>query len=296
MIEQQHESDEEDDFEGYFLQPVNGYNIAEKLKSANQEWFSLPRPPSPVSSSVRVSFRPVLEDYEPDYFSPEDEEEVEVECEEEEEEEIESIVPENATSEDEEEIEEHESPVPPEIEEICEDLEDIEIEEEKPPESPPSTPQVIPTKVDLPRQASEAPSEPCTGVATVIVRKVSVCPKKRQKPSPRKISPTRRKYRECCDRRDRSDERLPRYNGLRSVYGLSREQLERRQARLEREKKRQVDTINSLLDAQFRRNEANEEAFTQWLRKKMQQTHNNTIHRNMYDYNKPTTRRRKKTS
>ncbi|XP_055690477.1 MAP7 domain-containing protein 1 [Lutzomyia longipalpis] len=309
MIEQ-HEDTDEDDFEGYFLQPVNGYNIAEKVKSANQEWLSLPRPPSPLSSAVRVSFRPVLEDYEPDYFSHDgEEEEVEVECEEEE---IESIVPEHASSE---EDEEHESPVPPEIEEICDDLGDIELEpiEEiavkvqpkapEPPPPPPPLPQPPPEKPPtpkrkierLPRQFSEAPSEPCTGVATVIVRKLSDSPKKRQKSSPKQVSPTRRKYRECCDRRDRSEDRLPRYNGLRSVYGLSREQLETRQMRLEREKRRQVERLNSTLDEQFRRNEANEEAFSQWLRKKMHQTHSSTKHRNMFDY-KPPLRRKKKPS
>lgn len=286
---------------------MNGYNIAEKVKSANQEWLSLPRPPSPLSSAVRVTFRPVLEDYEPDYFSQEDEEgdeEVEVECEEEE---IESIVPEHASSED----EDRESPIVPEIEEICDDLGEFELEsvEEIPLEIPPKpvkvpepppvvqekppTPQAKPPK--LPRQVSEAPSEPCSGVATVIVRKISDSPKKRQKASPRRVSPTRRKYRECCDRRDRSEERLPRYNGLHSVYGLSREQLERRQMRLEHQKRRQMDTINTLLEARFRRNEANEEAFTQWLRKKMHQTHSSTKHRNMFDY-KPPTRRKKKQS
>ncbi|XP_059614650.1 uncharacterized protein LOC132260504 [Phlebotomus argentipes] len=293
MIEQHEDSDEEDDFEGYFLQPVNGYNIAEKVKSANQEWLSLPRPPSPLSSAVRVSFRPVLEDYEPDYFS-QDDEEVEVECEEEE---IESIIPEHASSED----EERESPVAPEIEEICDDLGDIELESAE--EIPVEVPQEVqdePVVTEmpqsrLPRQISEAPSEPCTGVATVIVRKIHEAPKKRQKVSPRRVSPTRRKYRECCDRRDPSEERLPRYNGLRSVYGLSREQLERRQQRLERQKKRQVDAINSLLEAQFRRHEANEEAFSQWLRKKMHQTQASTKHRNLFDY-KPPARRKKKPS
>jgi hypothetical protein len=49
------------------LQPAQSYDIAEKIKLANQELDETPLPTTPINRVVR--FRSVLEDYEPEYPS-----------------------------------------------------------------------------------------------------------------------------------------------------------------------------------------------------------------------------------
>uniref|UniRef100_A0A336LTB7 CSON015261 protein n=1 Tax=Culicoides sonorensis TaxID=179676 RepID=A0A336LTB7_CULSO len=60
-------SDEDDDHEHYFLQPVKGYNIVEKIKLANEQLYEFEIPYKRHKS--KVSFRENLVDFEPDCSS-----------------------------------------------------------------------------------------------------------------------------------------------------------------------------------------------------------------------------------
>lgn len=86
------------------------------------------------------------------------------------------------------------------------------------------------------------------------------------------------------------NDRLPRYCGYISQYGLSKEQLEMRERRRERLRNRQSDKTAKQLQEETVKSEVNEEAFARWLQNKMRTSRNMT--KNMYDY-RPTKQTKK---
>lgn len=89
-------------------------------------------------------------------------------------------------------------------------------------------------------------------------------------------------FKPCCEHKHLETQRLPRYCGYLSQYGLSKEQLERRDARRERHHHRRCKRIERQEQEELLKSLINEEAFASWLRLKMRTNHNNGT-RNMYD-------------
>lgn len=97
-------------------------------------------------------------------------------------------------------------------------------------------------------------------------------------------------FKPCCEYKYLENDRLPRYCGYISQYGLSKEQLELREKRKERFKERQSDKTAKQLQEETMKSEVNEEAFARWLQNKMRNSRSMT--KNMYDY-RPTKQTRK---
>lgn len=87
----------------------------------------------------------------------------------------------------------------------------------------------------------------------------------------------------CCEHKHLESQRLPRYCGYLSQYGLSKEQLERREARRERYRNRRSQRIERKEREESLKSRINEEAFESWLRRKMRTSHGGGGTRNMYD-------------
>lgn len=97
-------------------------------------------------------------------------------------------------------------------------------------------------------------------------------------------------FKPCCEYKYLENDRLPRYCGYISQYGLSKEQLEMRERRRERLKERQSDKTAKQLQDETMKSEVNEEAFARWLQNKMRNSRSMT--KNMYDY-RPTKQTKK---
>ncbi|XP_052859720.1 uncharacterized protein LOC128266971 [Anopheles cruzii] len=87
--------------------------------------------------------------------------------------------------------------------------------------------------------------------------------------------------RKCCRHKKSSGEKLPYYNGFRSEYGLSREELEEKKRRLEARRQRVRERQQRRTAEQRQKAESNEEAFSTWLHGKLRNSINK--HQNMYD-------------
>lgn len=97
-------------------------------------------------------------------------------------------------------------------------------------------------------------------------------------------------FKPCCEYKYLENDRLPRYCGYISQYGLSKEQLEMREKRKQRLKERQSDKTAKQLQEETMKSEVNEEAFARWLQNKMR--NNRSMTKNLYDY-RPTKQTKK---
>ncbi|XP_054733659.1 uncharacterized protein LOC129241396 [Anastrepha obliqua] len=106
---------------------------------------------------------------------------------------------------------------------------------------------------------------------------------RRQHLPPPEVTDLKLNYRTCCEyRRQLSQpEKLPKYTGYLSEYGLSRQQLELREENLKRRQRYTLKQALKATDAEMRKMHDNERAFTTWLRNKMRFPINKT--RNMFD-------------
>uniref|UniRef100_A0A182PIJ8 Coiled-coil domain-containing protein 181 n=1 Tax=Anopheles epiroticus TaxID=199890 RepID=A0A182PIJ8_9DIPT len=87
--------------------------------------------------------------------------------------------------------------------------------------------------------------------------------------------------RKCCRHKKSASEKLPYYNGFRSEYGLSREELEEKKRRLEARRQRVRERQQRRTAEQRQKARSNEEAFAAWLHGKLRNSINK--HQNMYD-------------
>lgn len=89
-------------------------------------------------------------------------------------------------------------------------------------------------------------------------------------------------FRSCCEHKCSGNTKLPKYNGYYSQYGLSKEQLEKREARIETYRKNDLLKKTKNLEDDSTKSKASEEAFARWLNNKMRNPRNRI--RNMYDF------------
>ncbi|XP_061506595.1 uncharacterized protein LOC5667144 [Anopheles gambiae] len=87
--------------------------------------------------------------------------------------------------------------------------------------------------------------------------------------------------RKCCRHKKSAGEKLPYYNGFRSEYGLSREELEEKKRRQEARRQRVRERQQRRTAEQRQKAQSNEEAFAAWLHGKLRNSINK--HQNMYD-------------
>ncbi|XP_037043812.1 FK506-binding protein 3 [Bradysia coprophila] len=334
----QHEDSDEDDYEGYFLKPVNGYNIADRIKSANKELFegdSIGEPDDFTESLRKVSFRP-----EPDFEPSEPELDEDSSCDEEDIEAINQVLDrrddivlfEQEVIEIEgNEIETNEqmsngdavTGADDEIEEICEDINNVDLAASD--ESPPiNENEEVADEVQSASDATFLQNDDVTSNKSSPVQSRNSKNSKNVKLQGTKSSSAKVKttesvqhqqhhrhhhhhhnhrpnssvhaknssesqflkiqlnFKPCCEYKYLENDRLPRYCGYISQYGLSKEQLEMRERRKERLKERQSDKTAKQLQEESVKSEVNEEAFARWLQNKMRNSRSMT--RNMYDY------------
>lgn len=102
-----------------------------------------------------------------------------------------------------------------------------------------------------------------------------------------KIMKIQLNFKPCCELKNAdAAQRLPSYCGYVSQYGLSKEQLEQREARRERHHMRRERRVENRAVEESNKSRVNEEAFARWLAVKMRttRTSNGNGSRNMYDF------------
>ncbi|KAH8297608.1 hypothetical protein KR054_004414 [Drosophila jambulina] len=118
--------------------------------------------------------------------------------------------------------------------------------------------------------------------------------RRRSKPTPTPPSATatasttspsiRMNYKICCEHRHSLQGKLPRYTGYMSEYGLSAQQLQRREQQLRRKQRFSMEQTINRNEQELKKMQDNERAFTTWLKNKMRYPINKT--RNMFDAHK----------
>lgn len=116
--------------------------------------------------------------------------------------------------------------------------------------------------------------------------------RRRAKPTPTPSSATasttspsiRMNYKICCEHRHSLQGKLPRYTGYMSEYGLSAQQLQRREQQLRRKQRFSMEQTLNRNEQELKKMQDNERAFTTWLKNKMRYPINKT--RNMFDAHK----------
>lgn len=88
-------------------------------------------------------------------------------------------------------------------------------------------------------------------------------------PPPSSVQKIPINFKACCELKNADAQRLPRYCGYISQYGLSREQLDQRQARLQRRHERRDRRLQDRAEDEQFKIRVNEEAFARWLTVKM---------------------------
>nr|XP_017090160.2 uncharacterized protein LOC108120836 [Drosophila bipectinata] len=98
-------------------------------------------------------------------------------------------------------------------------------------------------------------------------------------------SPTiRMNYKICCEHRNSLQGKLPRYTGYMSEYGLSAQQLQKREQQIRRKQRFSMEQTLNRNEQELKKMQDNERAFTTWLKNKMRYPINKT--RNMFDAHK----------
>ncbi|XP_037720354.1 coiled-coil domain-containing protein 181 [Drosophila subpulchrella] len=115
--------------------------------------------------------------------------------------------------------------------------------------------------------------------------------RRRSKPTPTlssaasTTSPSiRMNYKICCEHRHSIQGKLPRYTGYMSEYGLTAQQLQRRDQQLRRKQRFSMEQTINRNEQELKKMQDNERAFTTWLKNKMRYPINKT--RNMFDAHK----------
>lgn len=111
------------------------------------------------------------------------------------------------------------------------------------------------------------------------------CRKSPNRVSVSKSSPTlslKLNYKTCCEYRNAENQRLPKYMGYLSEYGLTKEQLDAREKKIKVKKNKVMEKNLNATKAQIDKMCDNEAAFTTWLKNKMRFPVNKTV--NMFDY------------
>ncbi|XP_016996417.2 uncharacterized protein [Drosophila takahashii] len=94
----------------------------------------------------------------------------------------------------------------------------------------------------------------------------------------------RMNYKICCEHRHSLQGKLPRYTGYMSEYGLTAQQLQRRDQQLRRKQRFSMEQTINRNEQELKKMQDNERAFTTWLKNKMRYPINKT--RNMFDAHK----------
>ncbi|KAM8709299.1 hypothetical protein ACLKA7_016153 [Drosophila subpalustris] len=110
--------------------------------------------------------------------------------------------------------------------------------------------------------------------------------RRRGRPTPTAQPDIKMNYKICCEHRHALQDKLPRYTGYMSEYGLSAKQLQQREQQLRRQQRFSMERTLNRNEHELKKMQDNERAFTTWLKNKMRYPINKT--RNMFD----TTRRR----
>ncbi|KAH8378917.1 hypothetical protein KR009_002057, partial [Drosophila setifemur] len=115
--------------------------------------------------------------------------------------------------------------------------------------------------------------------------------RRRAKPTPSSASGSttsppsiRMNYKICCEQRNSLQGKLPRYTGYLSEYGLSAQQLQKRDQQMRRKQRFSLEQSVSRNEQEMKKMQDNERAFTTWLKNKMRYPINKT--RNMFDAHK----------
>lgn len=90
--------------------------------------------------------------------------------------------------------------------------------------------------------------------------------------------------RKCCEFRYLENDRLPRYNGYISQYGLSKDQLDDLENNKRFKRQQMAERRKQYRDAIAQRSAENERAFAKWLNRKQKTTKSHA--KNMYDAKK----------
>lgn len=122
----------------------------------------------------------------------------------------------------------------------------------------------------------------CTSSTSIPEQKQVKKPSKILKPEENKNLKLNLNFRSCCEHKCSGNTKLPKYNGYYSQYGLSKEQLEKREARIETYRKNDLLKKTKNLEDDSTKSKASEEAFARWLNNKMRNPRNRI--RNMYDF------------
>ncbi|XP_061386737.1 uncharacterized protein LOC133321671 [Musca vetustissima] len=101
---------------------------------------------------------------------------------------------------------------------------------------------------------------------------------------PPEVTDLKLHYKTCCEFKN-AQQKLPKYTGYLSEYGLSRDQLLEREQKLRRKQHSLLQETLKTSEEEMRKMHDNERAFTSWLKNKMRFPINKT--RNMFDVKRP---------
>uniref|UniRef100_A0A1I8N732 Coiled-coil domain-containing protein 181 n=1 Tax=Musca domestica TaxID=7370 RepID=A0A1I8N732_MUSDO len=101
---------------------------------------------------------------------------------------------------------------------------------------------------------------------------------------PPEVTELKLHYKTCCEFKN-AQQKLPKYTGYLSEYGLSRDQLLEREQKLRRKQHSMLQETLKTTEEEMRKMHDNERAFTSWLKNKMRFPINKT--RNMFDVKRP---------
>lgn len=90
-------------------------------------------------------------------------------------------------------------------------------------------------------------------------------------------------FKQCCEHKYVENEKLPRYTGYVSEYGLSKDQLDERELKRRMSMQKRHEIRQHSLKAKELKSQINEAAFEQWLKSKCKNARDKT--KNMYDAN-----------
>lgn len=124
---------------------------------------------------------------------------------------------------------------------------------------------------------------PASSTVSPKIRKMPAKPKPKERTHLPQLSNTL-KFKYCCEQK-KLNETLPRYDGGgNSEYGLSKKQLQIKRAQQERKRKYRQEVEFRKYQEEVERCRSNEEAFARWLRKKLVSTPKKNVNR--YDDHK----------
>ncbi|XP_017060008.1 uncharacterized protein LOC108100550 [Drosophila ficusphila] len=147
-------------------------------------------------------------------------------------------------------------------------------------------------KKEEPEEAKESCSTCPKATSKTFFTSRSFSFRRRAKPTPTPSSASasttspsiRMNYKICCEHRHSIQGKLPRYTGYMSEYGLTAQQLQRREQQLRRKQRYSMEQTINRNEQELKKMQDNERAFTTWLKNKMRYPINKT--KNMFDAHK----------